>query len=227
MGLIGGQAWVWPLERLCLRTWKKPGEGGVTRQEARGPAATLGAGSPPGCPAAPEQSPGPLHGLHHPGPQRLLSRSASYISPPTWLFSAARLHQAQSGLRSTGYSSSAQSRALPSELARLVSSARNSSGTSPPRTSDFSVEAAPSPHTAAFILCPSPLRQDECSYTALRTGVPPEPRAKACCRCLMDVFSVDGWGIEQCQCELGPDGWVKILEGEKKVFFFFRRWRFW
>ena len=172
--------WGWLVGRLGCGQWsvfawgpeRSLGEGGVTRQEARGPAATLGAGSPSGFPAAPEQSPGPLHGLHHPGPQRLLPRSASYVSPPTWLFSAAGLHQAQSGLRSTGYSSSTQSRVLPSELARLLSSARNSRSASPQRTSDFSVEAAPSPHAASFTHRPRPPSQNECSYVPCALGYP-------------------------------------------------------
>lgn len=113
MGLIGGQVWLWPMESLCLRNWKKPGRGSCnTRQETRAHSHLRGLAFIQGFPAAPAGN--PFHGLHHPDPELLLSCSCSYISPSIWLLSAARLHQAHSCLRSMIYSSSAQNIVLPS-----------------------------------------------------------------------------------------------------------------
>lgn len=58
MGLIGGQVWLWPMESLCLRNWKKPGRGSCnTRRETRAHSHLRGLAFIQGFPAAPGTKP--------------------------------------------------------------------------------------------------------------------------------------------------------------------------
>ena len=128
MGLIGGQVWLWPMESLCLRNWKKPGRGSCnTRRETRAHSHLRGLAFIQGFPAAPGTKPQILSMGCITLTLSSFCPAPSYISPSMWLLSAARLHQAHSCLRSMIYSSSAQDIVLPSQLARVVSSAHSSS----------------------------------------------------------------------------------------------------